>query len=317
MAHNGTRLGQVLFLVCNRLNVVRKVSAISCITRYHLTLMQVGHITCDNASNNTTMLQEFARCYYLKTGSTFDVDCRHIRCAVVLQAFKPYILFIQMHGPYHQLGHTSSHFYMQQGQVLLGGSRRRYHIWRRGGVGARWSWTHQSHLRKGMWYFDIQASTTVCLTWTRHVLLLNKSKSSWTSKRVMGYAPATFCSTWRSSGVLLILCWLVLSLSKTCVSFDFCCVDITYTALTGDWQLHPQAQAKGKRHGKVAQAWPTWIVQGRVDTRSPLQESSPGAPFIILSISTNTSVPLFRTPIRCSTHFQLHQDPCFTTHSLR
>lgn len=62
--HNGTRLGQMLYKVCNRLGVVHKV----------------GHITCDNAKNSMEMIQEFARCYDLKTGSTFDTKRRYIGC---------------------------------------------------------------------------------------------------------------------------------------------------------------------------------------------------------------------------------------------
>ncbi|PPQ87326.1 hypothetical protein CVT26_004408, partial [Gymnopilus dilepis] len=43
-------------------------------------LYKIGHITCDNASNNDTMLDEFANCYRFKTGKIFDVAKRHIRC---------------------------------------------------------------------------------------------------------------------------------------------------------------------------------------------------------------------------------------------
>ncbi|KAF8798471.1 hypothetical protein BYT27DRAFT_7040239, partial [Phlegmacium glaucopus] len=39
-AHNGTRLVQALYKICDRLGIVHKI----------------GHITCDNASNNDTML---------------------------------------------------------------------------------------------------------------------------------------------------------------------------------------------------------------------------------------------------------------------
>jgi hypothetical protein len=34
----------------------------------------VGHITCDNAANNGTMLDKFASCYERKTGKVFDVE---------------------------------------------------------------------------------------------------------------------------------------------------------------------------------------------------------------------------------------------------
>ncbi|PPQ83391.1 hypothetical protein CVT24_006497, partial [Panaeolus cyanescens] len=62
-SHNGSRLGQALYKICDRLRIVHKI----------------GHITCDNASNNDTMLAEFARCYRLKTGKRYNVSERHIR----------------------------------------------------------------------------------------------------------------------------------------------------------------------------------------------------------------------------------------------
>ena len=79
-AHNGTRLGQALYKVCNRLRIVAKVRTDS-VERESLlaNLLQVGHITCDNAKNNDTMLEEFARCYQAKTGRRFDIKRRQIR----------------------------------------------------------------------------------------------------------------------------------------------------------------------------------------------------------------------------------------------
>jgi hypothetical protein len=55
-SHTGAQLGQALYKTCEHLQIVSKV----------------GHVTCDNAKNNTTMLQEFAHCYEAKTGSSFD-----------------------------------------------------------------------------------------------------------------------------------------------------------------------------------------------------------------------------------------------------
>ena len=80
-AHNGTRLGQALYKVCNRLDIVQKVSVqvFSRLSTYLALGVQIGHITCNNAANNGTMLQEFARCYNIKTGTSFDVKCRQIR----------------------------------------------------------------------------------------------------------------------------------------------------------------------------------------------------------------------------------------------
>ncbi|PPQ85442.1 hypothetical protein CVT24_002947 [Panaeolus cyanescens] len=63
-SHNGEHRGQALYKICDRLHIVHKI----------------GHITCDNASNNDTMLKEFARssCYRLKTGQSYNVSERHI-----------------------------------------------------------------------------------------------------------------------------------------------------------------------------------------------------------------------------------------------
>ena len=79
MAHNGMHLGQALYKVCNHLWFVAKVSTDS--MRQILTnqSLQVGHITCDNARNNDTMLEEFVCCYQAKAGSKFDIKCRQIR----------------------------------------------------------------------------------------------------------------------------------------------------------------------------------------------------------------------------------------------
>jgi hypothetical protein len=59
-AHDGVRLGRALFKIIKRIGIERKV-------RLHLVFVfdmshydQVGWITCDNASNNMTMLENFA-----------------------------------------------------------------------------------------------------------------------------------------------------------------------------------------------------------------------------------------------------------------
>ena len=79
-AHNGTCLGQALYKACNCLCIVAKIRTDS-VERESLlaNLLQVGHITCDNAKNNNTMLEEFACCYQAKTGWRFDIKRRQIR----------------------------------------------------------------------------------------------------------------------------------------------------------------------------------------------------------------------------------------------
>jgi hypothetical protein len=80
-AHNGQRLGQALFKIANRLGIVHKVCDFTRSQRFSLikNKMQIGYVTCDNATNNDTMLTEFALRYEEKTGKNFDVMKRHIR----------------------------------------------------------------------------------------------------------------------------------------------------------------------------------------------------------------------------------------------
>ena len=42
-------------------------------------IQQIGHITCDNASNNKTMVEEFAVQYYREVGKNYNVKRGLIR----------------------------------------------------------------------------------------------------------------------------------------------------------------------------------------------------------------------------------------------
>ena len=65
-AHNGQRLGQALFKICRHVGILHKVwmSSFTWCCLIILTPLsiasKIGHITCDNASNNSTMMEEFA-----------------------------------------------------------------------------------------------------------------------------------------------------------------------------------------------------------------------------------------------------------------
>jgi hypothetical protein len=82
-AHNGKRLGQALYKICQRLDIVKKVcfimQKIQYLTRSLTWIVQIGHITCDNASNNNTMMTEFAKRYEEEVGKGFNVKHGHIR----------------------------------------------------------------------------------------------------------------------------------------------------------------------------------------------------------------------------------------------
>jgi hypothetical protein len=60
-AHNGVRLGQALFKIIVRVGIEHKVSVSKTTNCAPLIIpRKVGHVTCDNASNNVTMMKEFA-----------------------------------------------------------------------------------------------------------------------------------------------------------------------------------------------------------------------------------------------------------------
>jgi hypothetical protein len=75
-AHNGQRLGQALFKICRRVGILHKVWVSSFTVTWHcpaplLFVLKIGHVTCDNASNNTTMMKEFAAQLKDSTGKKY------------------------------------------------------------------------------------------------------------------------------------------------------------------------------------------------------------------------------------------------------
>ena len=82
-------------------------------------VLEVGHITCNNTQNNEMMLQEFAHCYLIKTGATFDVMRQHITYVPLLfHSYQPlFDLFMQMPDTYNKLGHAGSDIRTQQVEV--------------------------------------------------------------------------------------------------------------------------------------------------------------------------------------------------------
>jgi hypothetical protein len=84
----------------------------------------VGHITSDNAKNNTMMLQEFACCYEAETHTPFNTSRRHIRYAQysMIQTYSIVSdiipLFMQVPRAHHQLSHPRGYRHMQQVKIL-------------------------------------------------------------------------------------------------------------------------------------------------------------------------------------------------------
>ena len=101
-AHNGEWLGQALFKIIIRIGIVHKVSIsyFEC----HIPLIfasnsKVGHITCDNASNNVTMMKEFAACLKTSTKKEYNWKERKIKFVFV-------VLLVQLLMNYSCLMHV-------------------------------------------------------------------------------------------------------------------------------------------------------------------------------------------------------------------
>ena len=174
-AHDGQTLGQALYTICQRLNIVSKVTWISSSTVFiFLIIFQIGHITCDNASNNETMLQEFAWCYHFKTGVKFDIKHWHIRwpsnwpltiTTTIIAQCPP-----QMPCPYSQPRHASIDCQPKFFQLLYSRHNQRRHH-RREFQWMRWSWSCVHNLCQGtvifsslpvfvFWFWNFQAHSS-------------------------------------------------------------------------------------------------------------------------------------------------------------
>ena len=74
-------------------------------------MIQAGHITCDNASNNSTMMQEVAIRLKAATGKKYEWRRRKIKWAFENLLFFVLVTysFMQLSGTRHQLGDASAH----------------------------------------------------------------------------------------------------------------------------------------------------------------------------------------------------------------
>ena len=83
-SHSGERLGQALFKIVERVSITQKVLIISlCSFQFALTgTSQIGHVTCDNASNNSTMMQEFATRLTTANDKVYNARQRKIKCVI-------------------------------------------------------------------------------------------------------------------------------------------------------------------------------------------------------------------------------------------
>ena len=80
-AHNGKRLGGALFKIVECLSIAHQVrtTQVDLLPNYYLLLFKIGHITCDNASNNNSMMEYFATYVERQTKKSFAFEDHRIQ----------------------------------------------------------------------------------------------------------------------------------------------------------------------------------------------------------------------------------------------
>jgi hypothetical protein len=78
-SHNGKRLGGALFKIVDRLGISNRVKFLQSQSILSYTTFQIGHITADNATNNDTMMEFFAKYIEKRTKKPFPYKDRRIR----------------------------------------------------------------------------------------------------------------------------------------------------------------------------------------------------------------------------------------------
>lgn len=164
-------------------------------------VLEVGHITCNNTQNNEMMLQEFAHCYLIKTGATFDVMRQHITYVPLLfHSYQPlFDLFMQMPCTYNKLGHAGSDICTQQVEVPQRYSRQLWTPRRPRSFQAWWNWHRLCHLCESS-FVHLRASSLshVSLTWDcRHTPQHNGKKPLRLFNTTTTCHQFSYSSTWR------------------------------------------------------------------------------------------------------------------------
>jgi hypothetical protein len=85
-AHNGKRLGGALFKIVDRLGISHRVRALLYYSVSDDMLnfnVKIGHVTCDNATNNNTMMEFFAKYVEKRTNKPFPYEDHRIRYIII------------------------------------------------------------------------------------------------------------------------------------------------------------------------------------------------------------------------------------------
>jgi hypothetical protein len=75
-SHNGKHLGGALFKIVDRLGISNRVKFLQSQSILSYTAFQIGHITADNATNNNTMMEFFAKYIEKQTKKPFLYEDR-------------------------------------------------------------------------------------------------------------------------------------------------------------------------------------------------------------------------------------------------
>ncbi|KAN0105148.1 hypothetical protein V8E52_011310 [Russula decolorans] len=103
-AHNGQQLGQALFKICRRIGILHKI----------------GHVTCDNASNNSTMMEEFAARLKASTGKKYKWCKQKINClAHVINLATQALIAIYSKSPHFDPKNPEAHIPTSRDEVGL------------------------------------------------------------------------------------------------------------------------------------------------------------------------------------------------------
>jgi hypothetical protein len=76
--------------------------------------LQIGHITCDNASSNSTMMQEVAACLRAATGRKYNWRKWKIKWVFCNVRFSAINDALELSCTCHQLGNSGAHIHIQQ-----------------------------------------------------------------------------------------------------------------------------------------------------------------------------------------------------------
>ena len=152
---------------------------------------------CRSDMSHATMHQTMEQCFKSLHTVTISRPEHHLMSSIIKSGMYlghwQLILncFVQKSCAYHQLGHSSSHIYLQQVQILFWKSWGWHSPWGCGYRWLGWDWYHLSHLCQGRCLNLLLPFLSYVLS--RHALRQNTSSSSRPFKSAWVYTLANCC----------------------------------------------------------------------------------------------------------------------------